>query len=125
MGPPGPFIFVLCEWGEDDAGADRVDSCGSGELCERGGSWRHRRRTGRGGGGGAPTFVGTLAGNSFVNATLFVAFLALAAGSMLYVVVQLIKVANRHGRADVVMWGVFTGLSAGFATDYVLVAAGG
>lgn len=74
--------------------------------------------------GGGPTFLGTLVGYSFVNETLFVGFLALAAGSILYVVIQLLKVASRQGYPEVVMWCLFLGLAAGFATDYVLVAAG-
>jgi ZIP family zinc transporter len=74
--------------------------------------------------GGGPTFLGTVIGRSFVNDTLFLAFLALAAGSILYVVIQLLKVAARQGFADLVMWGIFAGLVLGFATDYVLVAAG-
>jgi ZIP family zinc transporter len=75
--------------------------------------------------GGGPTFLGTLIGQSFVNDTVFLAFLALAAGSILYVVMQLIRVAGRQGHPEIVMWSVFAGLVAGFATDYVLVAAGG
>jgi ZIP family zinc transporter len=74
--------------------------------------------------GGLPTFLGTVVGNSFVNETLFLAFLALAAGSILYVIVQLLKVANRMGQPEVLMWGLVLGLFLGFATDYVLVAAG-
>jgi ZIP family zinc transporter len=74
--------------------------------------------------GGGPTFVGTVIGQSFVNETLFLAFLALAAGSILYVVIQLLKVANRQGYPELVLWGIFVGLVLGFATDYVLVAAG-
>jgi ZIP family zinc transporter len=74
--------------------------------------------------GGLPTFLGTVVGNSFVNETLFLAFLALAAGSILYVVVQLLKVANRMGQPEILMWGLVAGLFLGFATDYVLVAAG-
>jgi zinc transporter, ZIP family len=74
--------------------------------------------------GGGPTFVGTVVGRSFVNDTLFLAFLALAAGSILYVVVQLLKVAARQGFPVIVMWGMLSGLVAGFATDYILVAAG-
>ncbi len=74
--------------------------------------------------GGGPTFLGTVVGRSFVNDTLFLAFLALAAGSILYVVVQLLKVAARQGLAEVLMWGMLVGLILGFATDYVLVAAG-
>jgi len=74
--------------------------------------------------GGGPTFVGTVVGRSFVNDTMFLAFLALAAGSILYVVVQLLKVAARQGFPVIVMWGMLSGLVLGFATDYVLVAAG-
>jgi len=74
--------------------------------------------------GGGPTFVGTLIGQSFVNDTVFLGFLALAAGSILYVIIQLLGVAQRLGHKEALMWGVLTGLLAGFATDYVLVAAG-
>lgn len=74
--------------------------------------------------GGGPTFFGTLVGQSFINDTLFLSFLALAAGSILYVVVQLVKVAGRQGLPETIMWGIFTGLAAGFATDYILIAAG-
>ena len=51
-------------------------------------------------------------------------FLALAAGSILYVIVQLLKVAQRMSQPEVLMWGLVIGLALGFATDYVLVAAG-
>ena len=74
--------------------------------------------------GGGPTFVGTVVGKSFVNDTLFLAFLALAAGSILYVVIQLLKVASRQPFTELIMWGIFAGIVAGFASDYVLVAAG-
>jgi zinc transporter, ZIP family len=74
--------------------------------------------------GGGPTFLGTIVGNWFVNEALFVGFLALAAGSILYVIVQLLKAAQRLGYPEVLMWGIFAGLVAGFATDYVLVIAG-
>ena len=50
--------------------------------------------------GGGPTFLGTVIGNSFVNDTLFLAFLALAAGSILYVVIQLLKMAIRLGQTE-------------------------
>jgi ZIP family zinc transporter len=74
--------------------------------------------------GGGPTFAGTVLGQWVVNDTLFVGFLALAAGSILYVVIQLLRVAARQGFPELIMWGIFAGLVAGFATDYVLVAAG-
>jgi zinc transporter, ZIP family len=75
--------------------------------------------------GGGPTFVGTLIGQSFVNDTIYVGFLALAAGSILYVVIQLLRVAERMGRRELLYWGILTGLILGFATDFILVAAGG
>jgi ZIP family zinc transporter len=74
--------------------------------------------------GGGPTFLGTLIGQSFVNDVIFIAFLALAAGSILYVVVQLLHVAQKMGHQELLMWGLLTGLFAGFATDLVLKAAG-
>ncbi|MCU1346632.1 MAG: zinc/iron permease [Acidimicrobiia bacterium] len=75
--------------------------------------------------GGGPTFLGTLIGHSVVNDSLFLIFLALAAGSILYVIVQLLKAAQKLGYSEVLMWGLLLGISAGFATDYVLVVAGG
>jgi ZIP family zinc transporter len=75
--------------------------------------------------GGGPTFLGTVIGNSFVNDTVFLLFLALAAGSILYVVVQLLKMAHRMGQSEMLMWGLLVGLVLGFSTDYVLVISGG
>jgi zinc transporter, ZIP family len=74
--------------------------------------------------GGGPTFVGTIIGNSFVNDALYLAFLALAAGSILYVVIQLVQVAARLAHRQLLAWGILVGLLAGLATDYILVAAG-
>jgi ZIP family zinc transporter len=74
--------------------------------------------------GGGPTFIGTVVGRSFVNETMFIAFLALAAGSILYVVIQLLNVAYKMGHKEMLMWGILGGLVAGFATDFVLTAAG-
>ena len=74
--------------------------------------------------GGGPTLVGTLVGQSFVNDTGSIAFLALAAGSILYVIVQLLRVAQNLGRRALMYWGLLLGLLLGFATDFVIVAAG-
>ena len=73
---------------------------------------------------GGPTLVGTLLGQSFVNETVSVAFLALAAGSILYVVVQLLRVAQNLGHRTLMFWGLLLGLILGFGTDFVIVAAG-
>jgi zinc transporter, ZIP family len=74
--------------------------------------------------GGGPTFLGTLIGQSFVNDTLYLAFLALAAGSILYVVIELLGVGRKLGHKELATWGILLGIFAGFATDLVLVAAG-
>jgi zinc transporter, ZIP family len=74
--------------------------------------------------GGGPTFFGTLVGQTWVSEALSVAFLALAAGSILYVVIELLDVCRRAGRKRLVAWGLILGLTLGFATDFVLVAAG-
>ena len=74
--------------------------------------------------GGGPTLVGTLVGQSFVNDTVSIAFLALAAGSILYVIVQLLRVAQNLGCRALMYWGLLLGLLLGFATDFVIVAAG-
>lgn len=74
--------------------------------------------------GGGPTFVGTVIGQSFQNDTVFLAFLALAAGSILYVVMELFGVARKLGHKELLTWGILLGLLAGFATDMILTAAG-
>ncbi len=74
--------------------------------------------------GGGPTFVGTVIGRSFVNQPVYVAFLALAAGSILYVVVQLLRVALKLDRTWALYGGLLVGLLLGFATDFVVTAAG-
>ncbi len=74
--------------------------------------------------GGGPTFAGTIIGQSVVNDTMYLAFLALAAGSILYVIVQLLGMAKKLGYKELLAWGIFLGLFAGVATDLILVAAG-
>lgn len=73
--------------------------------------------------GGLPVFVGTVIGQAWVSDTLFIGFLALAAGSILYVVVQLLRVAFRLGHEDMLAWGLVLGLVLGFATEFVIEAA--
>jgi ZIP family zinc transporter len=73
---------------------------------------------------GGPTFLGTVVGQAWVNETLEMAFLALAAGSILYVVVQLLSVGFRLAHKEMLVWGLFAGVVLGFSTELVLVAAG-
>ncbi len=74
--------------------------------------------------GGGPTFLGTIVGTTVTSPVLFVAFLALAAGAILYVVGELI-VAGRRASWEMTLWGIFLGFLFGLATDLILVAAGG
>jgi len=74
--------------------------------------------------GGGPTFLGTLVGQRFTDPTLSVAFLALAAGSILYVVIELLAVGRKLAVKEITTWGIVVGLLAGFATDAILTAGG-
>jgi len=74
--------------------------------------------------GGGPTFLGTLVGQVWVNDFVSVAFLTLAAGSILYVVIELLQINRAFGFKRLVTWGIVLGLVAGFLTDWVLVGAG-
>ena len=74
--------------------------------------------------GGGPTFLGTLIGVSWVSEAMSVIFLALAGGSILYVIVELLNVLRGAGSKATVTWGILFGLILGFGTDFILVAAG-
>ncbi|HEY2641105.1 MAG TPA: ZIP family metal transporter [Streptosporangiaceae bacterium] len=74
--------------------------------------------------GGGPTIVGTAVGRQFTSPAMSVIFLTLAAGSILYVVIQLLGVAHKSGRKDLLYWGVLVGLAAGFITDMIVTAGG-
>ncbi len=74
--------------------------------------------------GGGPTVVGSILGGLFVNDALAITFLALAAGSIIYVLIQLLGVALKLGRGYGLYWGILIGLAAGFATDFIVTAAG-
>jgi ZIP family zinc transporter len=74
--------------------------------------------------GGAPTFIGTVIGQAWVNESVMILFFALAAGSILYVVMELINVGRALASKQIVTWGILFGLFLGFATDFILVAAG-
>lgn len=74
--------------------------------------------------GGAPTFLGAALGHAVVSDALSITFLTLAAGSILYVVVQLLNVALKARRNDLLMYGLLLGILAGFITDAVVTMAG-
>ncbi len=74
--------------------------------------------------GGGPTFVGTLVGQRFTSDITSIAFLSLAAGSILYVVIELLAVARKVALKEVTTWGLLIGLLIGFATDAIVTAGG-
>ena len=73
--------------------------------------------------GGGPTFLGTVVGSAWVNEAVSIAFFAVAAGSILYVVQELMHVNRKFGLPVLVTWMLLLGLFLGFATDFVLEAA--
>ena len=86
-------------------------------------SWRWLLLAGAVGGG--PTFLGTLVGYRVTSEPLQLAFLALAAGAILFVVGELWTLASRRASRDVVLAGIVSGFLLGFATDLVVLYAGG
>lgn len=74
--------------------------------------------------GGGPTFLGTVVGHSVTSEPVSVAFLTLAAGSITYVIAQLLGVAARSRRRGLVAFGLLCGLVAGFLTDAIVTLAG-
>ena len=73
---------------------------------------------------GAPTFLGTVIGQSWTSQAASVVFLALAGGSILYVVIELLNVLRGAGSKAMVTWGILFGIILGLDTDFVLVASG-
>jgi ZIP family zinc transporter len=85
-------------------------------------SWGHLTTLGLIGGG--PTLLGTLVGQRFTDESVSIAFLALAAGSILYVVIELLAVSRKMGVKELTTWGLLIGLLAGFLTDAIVTAGG-
>ena len=73
--------------------------------------------------GGAPVFFGTALGHSWTNEWVEVAFLSVAAGSILYVVIELLAVCRRIDAKVLITWALLSGLFLGFATELVIEAA--
>jgi zinc transporter, ZIP family len=74
--------------------------------------------------GGGPTFLGTVVGTLFYSPQVFILFLGLAAGSIIYVVAELFGVAKRFKAPEIVMWGVLLGFLLGYATDLIVTFGG-
>src|SRR6476646_3944782 len=74
--------------------------------------------------GGGPTFLGTMVGYRVSSEPLELAFLAVAAGAILFVIGELWTGAVRRAGRNLVLSGIVGGFLLGFATDLVLVYAG-
>jgi ZIP family zinc transporter len=74
--------------------------------------------------GGGPTFLGTVVGIIFHSPQVFILFLALAAGAIIYVVAELLGGAKRFKAPELVMWGLLLGFLLGYATDLIVTFGG-
>ena len=74
--------------------------------------------------GGAPTFLGTVVGQAWAGDAVSVVFFTIAGGSILYVVRELFAVNRKYGHPVLVSWLLVAGILLGFATDFVVTAAG-
>ena len=74
--------------------------------------------------GGGPTFLGTVVGVVFTSPQMFILFLALAAGAIIYVVTELLGQAKRFRAPEIVMWGLLIGFLLGYVTDLIVTYGG-
>jgi ZIP family zinc transporter len=75
--------------------------------------------------GGGPTFLGTWIGYLASSPYLSVAFLALAAGALLYVLNELFHIGRRLCSPPQFAWGLLLGFLTAFGTDLFLTAVSG
>jgi ZIP family zinc transporter len=74
--------------------------------------------------GGGPTFLGTVVGQAWTSDAVSVVFFAIAGGSILYVVQELFAVNRKYGHPVLITWLLVAGVLLGFATDFIVTAAG-
>ena len=75
--------------------------------------------------GGGPTFIGTWIGYLASSQYFSVAFLALAAGALLYVLNELFNLGRRISTPVMFAWGLLGGFLVAYATDLFLTVASG
>ena len=83
-------------------------------------SWRRLAALGLVAGG--PTFLGTIVGSIVVLPTVSLAFLGVAAGAILYVVLELVQVGRGQVAPQIRTAGIFAGFALGLLTDLVVTA---
>ena len=74
--------------------------------------------------GGGPTFIGTIVGYYFLSSAMFVLFLSLAAGALVYIIGELFHINRRPGTKFQGGLGLFVGFIFGYITDLILTIAG-
>jgi ZIP family zinc transporter len=74
--------------------------------------------------GGGPTFLGTVIGYRATSDYLFVLFLTLAAGALIYVISEMLQVGRRMNTPTMLGWGLVLGFAAGYGTDLLLTYLG-
>ena len=75
--------------------------------------------------GGGPTFLGTWIGYLASSTYFSIAFLALAAGALLYVLNELFNLGRKISTPTTFAWGLLAGFLTAFATDLFLTAVSG
>ena len=75
--------------------------------------------------GGGPTFLGTWIGYLASSTYFSVAFLAVAAGAILYVLNELFHLGRRVSTPTTFAWGLLFGFLVAYATDLFLTVASG
>ena len=75
--------------------------------------------------GGGPTFIGTWIGYLASSNYFSIAFLAVAAGALLYVLNELFSLGRRISTPIMFSWGLLAGFLTAYATDLFLTVASG
>lgn len=75
--------------------------------------------------GGGPTFLGTWIGYLASSTYFSVAFLAVAAGALIYVLNELFHLGRRVSTPSTFAWGLLAGFLVAYATDLLLTAVSG
>ena len=75
--------------------------------------------------GGGPTLLGTVVGSVLFSTALSVLFFGLAAGAIVYVVLQMVRPLLAPATRTTVWYGVVTGFVLGVVTDTIVSFGGG
>jgi ZIP family zinc transporter len=75
--------------------------------------------------GGGPTFLGSIVGYNVTSEPLELAFYALSAGAILYVIGEVWNGMRRFGHRELGLWLLAFGFFVGIATDLIVVYGGG